>query len=330
MPGRWVTSPLALATYHPCRPPQHRPDLAVSTDPSHAPDALATALRQVLAPVARLALARGVTYATLDELLKQALVAVADASNSALPPHRRVSRITTATGIHRREVTRLVTELREGSAEQPPPARSHASELFHHWRTDAEFCDRKGSPAELPRIGATPSFEALAHGITRDVHPRSLLDELLRLGLAAHDRERDTVRLIREAFVPQGDEPRAVAVLGRNVGAHLEAAVDNVLLDNRQHFEQALYADGLSEASMAEFRTLVRDQWQALLTAMVPRLEALVAQDAQASQFVAEAGAAAPAPLQHVRIGLYTHAQPVPAQPDGRTGDAPHNPSTKT
>ncbi len=297
----------------------------MSTDPPHAPDALATALRQVLAPVARLALARGVTHATLDELLKQALVAVADASHGALPPHRRVSRITTATGIHRREVTRLVSALREGLSDQPPPARSQASELFYHWRTDAQYCDRKGSPAELPRTGPTPSFEALAQGITRDVHPRSLLDELLRLGLAAHDRERDTVRLIREAFVPQGDEPRAVAALGRNVGAHLEAAVDNVLLGNRHHFEQALYADGLSEASMAEFRTLVRDQWQALLAAMVPRLEALVAQDAR-NPCAATAGSTEPqAALQHVRIGLYTHAQPI-AGPR----EATPNPPAKT
>ena len=278
-------------------------------------------MRQLLAPLARLALAQGVTHATVDELMKQALVDAADQAHAALPPHRRVSRITTATGIHRREVTRLVTELREGMADQPPPARSHASELFHHWRTDAEFCDRKGSPAELPRTGPMPSFEALAHGITRDVHPRSLLDELLRLGLAAHDRERDTVRLVREAFVPQGDEPRAVAVLGRNVGAHLEAAVDNVLLDNRRHFEQALYADGLSEASMAEFRTLVRDQWQALLTAMVPRLEALVAQDAR-NPAAAAGGAEPQAALQHVRIGLYTHAQPV-AGPHGATSNPP-------
>lgn len=297
----------------------------MSPDTPQAPDALATALRQVLAPVARLALARGVTHATLDELLKQALVAVADASHGALPPHRRVSRITTATGIHRREVTRLVAELRDGMADQPPPSRSHASELFYHWRTDAAFCDRKGSPAELPRTGPVPSFEALAQGITRDVHPRSLLDELLRLGLAAHDRERDTVRLVREAFVPHGDDARTVAVLGRNVGAHLQAAVDNVLLDNRQHFEQALYADGLGEASMAEFRTLVRDQWQALLTAMVPRLEALVAQDAQARQAAAQAGAAPPAPLQHVRIGLYTHAQPAAA-----AAEAPNTPPAKT
>jgi hypothetical protein len=314
-------------------------------------------------PLARLAVARGVTHATLDELLKQALVQAADAQHASLPPHRRVSRITTATGIHRREVSRLVELLRgpdgahAAAGGRPrglaPPSRSHASELFHHWRTNPVFCDRKGSPAELPRVdsgtgaAAGVSFEALAHGITRDVHPRSLLDELVRLGLAAHDRQRDTVRLVREAFVPQGDAGRMVRVLGNNVGAHLEAAVDNVLIDNRQHFEQALYADGLSDASMAELRGLVRDQWQQLMGQLVPALEAMVARDAlppaaasaepgapelahpartaATSTSVAQKSAATqPAlpPRQQVRLGFYTHARPL--DPSLHSGPAGH------
>lgn len=291
-----------------------------------APDALATALRQLLGPLARLALARGVTHATLDELLKQALVAAADEAHAALPPHRRVSRIATATGIHRREVTRLVAALRDGAAQQAPPARSQASELFTHWRTDRAYCDRRGSPAELPRTGPAPSFESLAQAITRDVHPRSLLDELLRLGLAAHDVERDTVRLVREAFVPQGDSARMVQVLGRNVGAHLAGAVDNLLLGDRQHFEQAIFAEGLSDASMAEFRNLVTDQWQATLDAVVPALEAMLARDAAAPR--AAGDEAAPAARHQVRLGLYTHATPARALPATAAPPAANDPTT--
>ena len=284
----------------------------MSTDPA-PPDALIATLRQLLAPLARLALARGVPHATLDELIKQALVAAADASQAALPPHRRVSRITTATGIHRREVTRWVAGLRDGSSAQAPPARSHASELFTHWRTHPLYGDRRGSPAELPRQGQAPSFESLAQAITRDVHPRSLLEELLRLGLAAHDVERDSVRLVREAFVPQGDEAQMLGVLGRNLGAHLAGAVDNVLLDNRRHFEQAVFADGLSADSMTEFRGLVCDQWAALLAAMVPALEALVARDALAAGAVDPAGPEFPQPVRHqVRLGLYSFDQAMP------------------
>ncbi|MEK8049127.1 DUF6502 family protein [Ideonella sp. DXS22W] len=295
------------------------------TAPPHpAPaDALAGALRQLLGPLARLALARGVTHATLDELLKQALVDAADRQHAALPPHRRVSRISTATGIHRREVTRLVGELRDGAAQAAPPQRSLASELFAHWRTHRDYCDRRGSPAELPRQGPAPSFESLAQAITRDVHPRSLLDELLRLGLAAHDRERDTVRLLREDFVPSGDAARMLRSLGNNVGDHLQAAVDNVLSDAPRHFEQAVFAGGLSAASVAEIDRLLRARWGELVDALVPALETLIARDAAAladAASDAEGAAPPPVPRQRVRLGLYALAQDLPAP------DAPESP----
>ena len=280
--------------------------------PTPPPDnALNGALREVLGPLARLALARGVSHATLDELLKQTLVQAGDQLYAELPAHRRVSRITTATGIHRREVSRLINLLRgehPASAGAAPVERSHASELFTRWRTDPAYADRRGSPAELPRQGPLPSFETLAQGITRDVHPRSLLDELLRLGLAAHDSSRDSVRLVREAFVPQGDEGRMLRVLGRNVGSHLNGAVDNLLQDGgRRHFEQALFASGLSEASMLEFRRRVSDLWQDLLANMVPALEAMVARDALPA--APATPSARPGPQHQLRLGLYTFEQ---------------------
>ena len=310
----------------PAAPP---PDANPSADPAAGLDA---ALRAVLAPLARLAVARGVPHAALEQLLKQALVDAADRSHAGLPPHRRVSRITTATGIHRREVTRLIQDLRQGTAQQAPAARSHASALFTRWRTDARYGDVRGSPAELPRQGPVPSFESLAQSITRDVHPRSLLDELLRLGLAAHDPALDTVRLLREGFVPQGDAAGMAAVLGRNVGSHLQAAVDNLLQDSHCHLEQAVFADGLSEASLAEFMLLAKAQWLALMDSLVPALERMVARDTtQSPSSLADA-----APRHSVRIGLYTFsavqdsapeaakpaAKPA-AQPDTQTGAEP-------
>lgn len=296
------------------------------------PDALATALRQLLAPLARLALAQGITHATLDELMKQALVAAADAAHDNLPPHRRVSRITTATGIHRREVGRLVDALRDGKARQAPPQRSHASELFAHWRSQPAYRGADGQPAALPRQGPAPSFESLAQAITRDVHPRSLLDELLRLGVAEHDAATDQLRLARDGFVPQGDAARMLQVLGRNVGAHLAGAVDNVLHDaardsGQRHFEQAIFAGGLSEASMAEFRRLVTEQWQATLRSLVPALEALIERDAAAAASAGADGGPAPA-YQQVRLGLYAHAQPdVAPTPPAAAAAAPASPA---
>jgi hypothetical protein len=274
--------------------PAH-PQATPGADPEQ--QSLQEALAGLMASVARLGVARGVPFAQVEEMLRVAFVQAASRAHPGLPEHRKVSRISTTTGINRREVTRLVQQLA-----QPEPAtqrpRSLASEAFAHWRTQAAYRNAKGQPLTLPRLGPLPSFETLAQEITRDVHPRSLLDELVRLGLAQWDEARDTVSLARETFVASGDKARQLGFLGDNVGDHLRAAVENVLgEDDRLHFEQAVFADGLSAASIESVRPAVRAQWQQLLAALVPALEARVEVDAQQT----------PPPQGRLRVGLYTY-----------------------
>ena len=69
--------------------------------------ALFRTLSRLLVPIARLCLANGITFATADEVLKRAFVQEANALQPGAPEHGKVSRISTATGINRREVTRL-------------------------------------------------------------------------------------------------------------------------------------------------------------------------------------------------------------------------------
>ena len=215
-------------------------------------EALLAALRQVLEPLAELAVQRGLPYAPVEELLRRVFVGAADVAHPDLLAHRKVSRLSTTTGINRREVARLLAVIRDTQAAHQLPSRSVASELFAHWVSDGRYRDRHGEPRVLRRQGRAPSFESLAHAITRDVHPRSLLDELLRLKLAVHDTDRDTVELVRDAFVPSEDRVRMLQFLGANIGDHLAGAVTNVLTDGRRHYEQAVFADGLTEASVQE------------------------------------------------------------------------------
>jgi len=253
------------------------------------------ALRNVLEPLATLAVQRGLPYASVEELLRRAFVGAADAAHPDVLAHRKVSRLSTATGINRREVARLLVVLRDAQAVQQLPRRSLASEVFAHWVSDPRYRDRRGAPRVLKRQGRAPSFESLAQTITRDVHPRSLLDELLRLKLAVHDRESDTVKLVRDAFVPRGDRVRMLQFLGHNVGDHVAGAVANVLSDGQRHFEQAIFADGLTEASVREAWQHIGELWQGLLGALVPALEDKVGRDRPRE------GA-----THRVRLGLYT------------------------
>ena len=268
-------------------------------------EALREALERLLLPLAQLAVARGVPYAVIDEALRTAFVSVAHAAHPGLPEHRRASRVSAATGLHRREVNRLLEAAAEPQSKAP--ARSPAAMVFAHWRADKRYRTRGGAPRALPRSGPAPSFESLAQEVTRDVHPRALLEELLRLKLASLDAERDVITLTEEAFVPRGDAPRMLAYLGANVGDHLQAAVANVLGHQPAHFEQAIAADGLSAASLEQVRPLLREHWRRMTEELVPVLEKLIEVDA------AQAGNDN---THRVRLGLYGFDAESPRAPE--------------
>lgn len=271
-------------------------------------EALHAALRRVLTPLARLAIAKGIPHAALDEWLRAALVGEAYDAHPEVAPHRRVSRVSAATGLHRREVSRLL-EQREVPVAL---ARSLVSEVFAHWRASAEYRDVEGHPRALPRTGASPSFESLAQTITKDVHPRTLLDELLRLKLAVLDARNDLVTLSADGFVPRHDARRMAGFLGDNVGDHLDAAVTNLIEGGGRHLEQALFAHGLSDASIDAFKKLATAQWRALTESLVPALETLIERDDKAD----------PSARRHrVRLGLFAFDEISPA-PDAASASS--------
>lgn len=255
-------------------------------------NALLAALQQLLQPVARLALARGLSHAALDELLRVALVEQACQLPGVNVERPTVSRVSTATGLSRREVSRLLgTEKPAAQA----ATRWLAGEVFARWMSTPGHT-RDGQPLALPRQGPAPSFEALAHAITRDVHPRSLLDELCRLGLADWDPDSELVSLQRAAFVPSADFGHMTALLADNVGDHLAAAADNVLGDGKRHFEQAVFADELSAESVQALRPLISSLWAELFARLVPVLHERIDLDRAAGR----------AQDQRVRIGFYS------------------------
>jgi hypothetical protein len=273
------------------------------------------ALLAVLRPLARVAIDQGVQFGQLEELLKRAMVeaalrATAGDTRRAAPP---VSRLSVVTGIHRKEVKRLTEH---PGLETVPAEPTPAAELFTRWMTDPAWRDADG-PRALPRRPATdgaPSFEQLARTVTTDVHPRTLLDELLRLELASVDAASDTVRLRGESYVPAARLDGMLGFLGANVGDHLAAAAANVTASLRAardpastparppFVEQALFADALSPAAAAVAAERAREFWGTLLRALAPELQAL--EDADRA-----AGHAAD---QRIRIGLYCYSEPMP------------------
>jgi hypothetical protein len=218
----------------------------------------------LLAPLARLFVTRGERFADIAERLKghyvqAALEVEADKATD--------SRLSLVTGLSRREVARL------RAFEARPPKPNPLTRLVALWQTHPEYRD---TPV-LPRTGPAPSFEALARLVLQDVHPRTLLDTLLKTGTV---EEKDgTLRLAKTAFVPASGSDEQVSYLVENVGDHMQAALENVLSDSRPHFERALHMTDLTPDQIDSLARAYEDGQMQLLRSLQARAEEMKAQD---------------------------------------------------
>jgi hypothetical protein len=263
---------------------------------------LLKAAEELLLPLARLCVAQGLHFAKTKELLERAYVRAARERRRAAgaDARRDLSQVATATGLSRRDVARIGAALVPRTLQRMTPA----TQVLTKWLADRSLRQRNGRVRTLPRQGPAPSFEALAQSVTRHVHPRSLLDEMLRLGYVQLTADGEGVIALPTRVVPAADEERLLGFLGANVGDHLAAAVDNVLHRDARHLEQAIFSNTMSAAGIAAARQLVAAQWQHLLAELVPELEQLIERDrAQRRR-----------PDQRLRVGLFAYHEPLPPE----------------
>ena len=236
--------------------------LQTVTSPAE-PGPLLDALKVVLRPLARLMIARGITLPAAVAALKEVFVEVAARDfrlRGKLPSDSRVSLLT---GLHRKDVRAIRENAHPLSA---PRSGGLGATVVGRWLGDPAFAAADGRPRALPRLPsedpAAPSFEVLVTGISKDVRPRTVLDELLRLGILDWDQTADEVRLLKEAFVPSGPSEALLGFFRDNLHDHLAAAVGNLLAapEANRAFERAVYYNRLRPGDVAaleaEARTL--------------------------------------------------------------------------
>ena len=257
--------------------------------------ALLGALGNILEPLAAICVQQGIPIQALEEVLRQAMVSAAKQGCTQDGATRVTSRISAMTGLTRREVSRIEASAAPARA----TSRSPSSEVFTRWAHQPNYRNADNQPMELPQAGPAPSFETLAQSVTRDVHPRTLLDEMVRRSLVTVDAQSKCARLNVENWVPKNDWAQMVAFLGDNVGDHLRGAVGNVLGDGSQHLEQSLLGDELSTESVQALKPVIQAHWLRLLDDLVPEIERL-------GQVDREAGRARD---QALRLGMYTWAR---------------------
>jgi hypothetical protein len=245
-------------------PIEHRPDVA----PLSKAD---TALQQamvVLAPLVRWLLRSGVNYVAVSQALKTVFLDEGRRELARTGGKMTDSALSVLSGVHRKDVRALESASQaRGEAVVTPAAR-----VVARWLTAPAYRDPGSSPQKLlerlPRSGAAPSFESLAREVSNDVHPRTLLEEMIRLGVVTVEGE--YVALALDQFNPDVNDPGPVAMLAGNAADHLAAAVHNLTVAEGPRFlEQSVFAQGLSETSVNELGALARELWRPALQSMV-------------------------------------------------------------
>ncbi len=200
----------------------------------------------------------GVGYTEFTAALKPVFFQQAVQELERIDQKPTISAISLLSGLHRKDVTaykEVISEgkdLTEATVSEPisVPSRVIGLWLAEGWGDSLPFSSESEN-----------SFEMLVKRISTERHPRSVLNELVRLEIAT---EKDgQVYLQQRRFIPDPSQLEARKILTRNVQAHLEAGLHNLLNpDEIPYLEQAICADELTEESINKLHEMSLELWQ--------------------------------------------------------------------
>jgi hypothetical protein len=146
----------------------------------------------------------------LDEVVRLTLVEEAREAIEAARGEVSVSKISVITGLHRVEVSRLLS----GDAR---PAHKHdlLNRVIGAWAQRKAFRTSRGEPRPLTFQGVSSEFAALVATISKEVSHYPILFELERIG--AIEYQNDSVKLVVVEYTPDGDVEHGLDILGHDL-----------------------------------------------------------------------------------------------------------------
>jgi hypothetical protein len=269
------------------------PAMAMNNQPTLALDRVL----RVLQPLVRLLLRNGVTYTVFTAALKRVFLDAARQELAGRGMAQTDSALSLLSGVHRRDV-RGLTRGAAASAAAPPAPLGLAAQVVARWMNEPEFLDARGASRPLPKSGGPGSFDALVAGVSRDVRPKAVLDELQRLGVV-----RDTeagLDLEGSGFAPRQGFEEMSWLFAQNLHDHAAAAAAN-LQGEGNFLEQAVFVDELTAASAERLHEVSVQAWRAAFRTVM--------QEAQ-QRFGADQAQATPGQRRHrARFGVYFYSE---------------------
>lgn len=240
------------------------------------PVTLLAATRHILRPLVRVLLRYGVTHTAFAELAKRVFFDVAQ-TDYALPGRKQTtSRISTMTGLSRKEVARLATQP-EGPPDLDPSRINRAARVITGWTRDERFLNASGAPADLVFEDGSPSFMALVKKYSGDITARTIADELTRIG-AISVGANGKLHLESRAYVPTASETDKIILLGTDVADLVETVAYNLTCAEEPRFQRKVAYTGIPAGEVNTLKASLAETAQATLEDMDRKLASVSSQ----------------------------------------------------
>ncbi|MDH5515335.1 MAG: DUF6502 family protein [Gammaproteobacteria bacterium] len=226
--------------------------------------ALSAAALKILRALVRVLLRYGMPFEGFTELAKRVYIEVASKDFAINGRKQSISRISTLTGIYRREVSRIL-ELPAINDADITARHNRAARVIGGWLHDPEYSDADGHARTLTLAGDTPNFTHLVRKYSGDIPTRAILDELTRVGAVNQDKD-GNIQLQSRAYVPKHGEADMIGILGTDVTDFISTIDHNLQHDEKDsRLQLKVVYDNLPQEAIDEFRTLASRRGRELL-----------------------------------------------------------------
>ncbi len=211
---------------------------------------LLRAIRRILRPIARILLRNGVTANVFQEMSRKVFVDVAFEEFSISGKPQTLARVSVITGLNRKEVARLHNQ--DSIVETDPTQWNRAGTVLAGWMSDQQFRSNAGFPVDLSFAEGTPNFSQLVKKYSGDMYPRSVADELLRLG--AIEEVEGRFRLAHRGYSPGADPAAMMDILGLDASEFIETIDHNIQsATNEKLLQVKVLANNLPASQLGAF-----------------------------------------------------------------------------
>ena len=230
---------------------------------------LLSAFRSLMAPLVRILLRQGVSFREFADVLKD--VFVVEAARELATPARKASlaRVAIVTGLTRKEISSIVhdEELRRRARATNV---AETARVLEAWHTESRFTGPYGFPRDLLIDGNDPAgtFEQLVREFGSQVHHRTMLEDLVRIGAARLLDGGSMIRVLSRSYIPKDMTIETIQVFTQAVRRYMETVDFNLSKSDvsSRRFERLVYPDpGLREKDIPAFQQEMREYLETVI-----------------------------------------------------------------